>query len=37
MIVVRGGSTVADLTYNLDEDGTGWLLDTESTCDGFNG
>ncbi len=37
VIVVRDGTTVADLTYRLDEAGTGWLLDSESTCDGFSG
>jgi hypothetical protein len=37
VIVVRDGSTVADLTYRLDQAGTGWLEDSESTCPDFNG
>ena len=37
VIVVRDGSTVADLKYVRDQAGTGWLLDSQSTCDGFNG
>jgi hypothetical protein len=37
VIVVRDGSTVADLKYVRDQAGTGWLLDSESTCDDFYG
>jgi hypothetical protein len=37
VIVVRDGSTVADLRYVRDEAGTGWLEDAETTCPGFNG
>ena len=36
VIVVRDGSTVADLKYIRDEAGTGWLVDTESTCPSFD-
>jgi hypothetical protein len=37
VIVVRDGSTVADLRYVRDEAGTGWLEDAETICPGFNG
>jgi hypothetical protein len=37
VIVVRDGSTVADLKYVRDEAGIGWLVDTESICPSFNG
>jgi hypothetical protein len=37
VIVIRDGSTVADLRYVRDEADTGWLVDTEYRCPSFNG
>jgi hypothetical protein len=35
VIVVRDGTTVADLTYVRDRPGTGWLEDSETSCEDF--
>ncbi len=37
VIVVRDGTTVADLTYVRDDGGTGWFEGAETTCTGFEG